>query len=269
MMTKIKKNCEKKDAEFLLLGAKAIDLDEYPNLKYIFRAGVGCDQIPIEGIQERGIELHFPTKECRDVISMTVAKFTLGWILAERSLQRTIEEWYREPVSSNKVVLIVGGAGHVGSKLMRLCQDVGIRSVPSDPKHGLFNYEEADIVTFHVPLVSYEHGTVFRDNRNLISKDILSKMKKDVVIINTSRGGIANEEDIAAFLKANPQAKYITDVYQKEPYTDECVLSEFKGTQFFGTPHIGSYSEEVREALTDTAQGLIDSIEPPEKEEEE
>lgn len=261
LMVDKKANCKDEDAELLLLGAKPVDLDNYPKLQWIFRAGVGCDAIPIEQIQERGIKLFFPSKKTRELLSVMVAKMAVGWILSERTIERSIKEWYREPTNANKKVLIVGG-GHVGEIVKQYCDGLGISRSVYDVKEYYTEpvWSQFDVITFHIPLISYEHGSVYRDNRHLVNKKFLARLKRSVVLINTSRGGIVNEEAMAAFLKDNPRAKYVTDVYEQEPYTDESPLSPYLGTQFFGSPHIGSYSEQVRAALTADVNDLISCL---------
>lgn len=258
LMADKKANCQKEDAEILLLGAKPVNMDDYPKVKYVFRAGIGSDSIPIEQIQERGIKLFFPSAKSRDVISDAVARLAVGYILHAATIDRSIEEWYREPRIGNPKVLVYG-CGHVGSRVEKMCQDLGLCVKRYDAKEGyvepaLYHY---DIISFHVPLMAYEHGSVHMDNRHLINSKFLDKCKSGAALINTSRGGIANEADIAEWLSCNPRGKYLSDCFETEPYTPDCPLHPYQGKQCRFTPHIASYTQEVRGCLTDDVNAII------------
>ena len=74
-------------------------------------------------------------------------------------------------------------------------------------------FEEADVISLHVPLTKKTYG--------MISKKEMMKMKKNACIINTSRGGVVNETDLTSILKVNPNFKAAIDVFEEEPYTGE------------------------------------------------
>lgn len=264
LMVDKKSNCEKYEAELLLLGAKPVDWDAYPKLKYVFRAGVGCDNIDVYDIRVRNLKLFFPSERTRKIISEAVAHLAFGWIMAEGAMDRRIHEWYREPRRGRKRICVVGACGNIGSLVYSLCDGLLLEVIPSDPKDPSGEYVgwgSCDIITFHIPLETYEVGCLYRNNVNFVNSEFLSKLKPTVTLINTSRGKIANEYDIAAFLQENPQAKYITDVYNEEPYTKENPLDKFYMTQFFGSPHIASYTYDVREALTKDVSDLLMRLE--------
>lgn len=263
LMVDKKSNCEKKDAELLLLGAKAVNLDEFPKLKYIYRAGIGCDKVPIGDIRDRRLKFIMPSATTREIISRSVACLAFGWIMQDRILGRSLKKWYREPCTSiwEKKILVYG-VGHVGKMVCGLCNSAALNYTAYDAKSGAEEPDlgEFDIITFHVPLICYEEGSVYRDNRHLIDIGMLARLKKNVVLINTSRGGIANEQAISSFLTENPKAKYITDVFEKEPFTTDNALAIYVDSQVYGTPHIGSYTHQVRNALTKEVQELIEKL---------
>ena len=177
-MVIVESNCKKADAELLLLGAKPVDLDEFPKLKYVFRAGVGCDAIPVGSIEERGIKLFFPSIDTRHVISKSVAYMTFGQILTERTLNTPINEWYREPCNATweKRILAVG-EGRVGAMVKKLCEDARLRVDTYEAKRDIAEpvWKTYDIITFHVPLVCYEHGSIHRDNTGMINARLLTR----------------------------------------------------------------------------------------------
>ena len=95
-------------------------------------------------------------------------------------------------------------------------------------------YAKCDVITLHVPLTS--------ETLNMISKEQLLQMKSNAILINTARGGIINEKDLAEILISGHLAGAAIDVFELEPYTgplskiDNCLL----------TAHMGSMSVDCR-----------------------
>lgn len=259
LMVDKRSNCQKEDAEILLLGAKPVNLDEYSNLKYVFRAGIGCDAVPIEQIMERQIKLFFPSMATRALLSDTVARMAVGYILTAATVDRRIEEWYREPRIGKPKILIYG-AGQVGWRVWRICRECGYEPEKYDAKRDLERpvLGRYDIISLHIPLICYEHGSVFRDNRNLVDGDFLCRFSG--VVVNTSRGGIVNESDMAEWLGTGKKNRYMTDVFAREPYTTDSPLHPYLNKQFFASPHTGSYSQEVQRALTQDVDNLLEAL---------
>ena len=95
-------------------------------------------------------------------------------------------------------------------------------------------YQRADLISLHIPLT--------RITKNMIRYDQLKSMKEDAIVINTSRGGIINEEDLAKALNEGHLSGAGVDVFEKEPYDgglryiERCLL----------TSHMGSMSVDCR-----------------------
>ena len=98
-------------------------------------------------------------------------------------------------------------------------------------------YKEADIISLHLPLT---HLT-----KNMIRKEHLQTMKPDAILINTSRGGIINEEDLYEFMQSGQLSGVAIDVFENEPYNgplkeiERCLL----------TAHMGSMSIDCRSRM--------------------
>jgi len=98
-------------------------------------------------------------------------------------------------------------------------------------------YEEADIISLHLPLT--------RLTKNMIRKEHLFTMKSDAIIINTSRGGIFNENDLYEVMQSGHLSGAAIDVYEQEPYSgplkeiERCLL----------TSHMGSMSVDCRKRM--------------------
>ena len=98
-------------------------------------------------------------------------------------------------------------------------------------------YREADIISLHLPLTL--------DTLNLITKDEISYMKSNAILINTSRGGIINEGDLCDALKSSRIYAAALDTFVDEPYSgkliglDNCLL----------TAHMGSMTSDCRASM--------------------
>jgi D-3-phosphoglycerate dehydrogenase len=114
---------------------------------------------------------------------------------------------------------------------------------------------KVDILSIHLP---YDHGTHF-----IISKQLLNKMRKSSFLINTSRGGLINENDILEKLKANEIAGYATDVLYGEPDIEKNPLVEYasKNENVIITPHIAGFTyESIEKTEYFISQKLVDTI---------
>jgi len=115
-------------------------------------------------------------------------------------------------------------------------------------------WKEADFITLHVPKN--------KDTHNLINRDTIAKMRREVKIINCSRGGIINEADLAEAIRDGQVEMAAIDVFDKEPVEDSPLLK--LGNKVVLTPHLGASTEEaqmnvavdVAEQIRDIVQGL-------------
>ena len=109
---------------------------------------------------------------------------------------------------------------------------------------------QSDILTLHCPATA--------DNRGFINKDFISKMKDGAILINTARGALLNEDDVADALKRGKLAAVAVDVVNGEPPR--------KGHPFIGlenlyiTPHIAWSTREARAVITKTSAANLKSF---------
>ena len=156
-----------------------------------------------------------------------------------------------------KNILIIG-YGRTGKSLSKILKNFSTNIFIYDPfikktpkfvkKVSLaFGLKNADIISIHTPLSL--------STKNLISKKEFSKMKKNAIIINTSRGGIINENYLDLFLKKRKILAAGIDVYENEPELN-LPLSKNKFAVF--TPHVSSSTEECRTNMSiEAAQNII------------
>lgn len=147
---------------------------------------------------------------------------------------------------TDHVVGIVG-CGHVGSQLASLLETLGVVTLLNDPPladqgdtrdfHDLDTILEADIVTLHVPYTAA--GSY--PTANLLDADLLQQMKPGSWLVNTSRGGVVNEEALKR--AAGEQGlQAVLDVWEHEPVIDTGLVAAAR----LATPHIAGYSLDAK-----------------------
>ena len=231
----------------LIAGLEPLDRDvlRHSSLKVISRCGIGLDNINLTAAKELGIVV----RNTPDAPTISVAELTIGALL---SLLRDIplanqdihhKNWTeRTGVQlSGKTVLIIG-FGRIGRYLTKLLKPFDVTLLAVDPalsgrvdgvtivtlQEGL---PQADIICLHLS-----------GSEQVIGKEEFSIMKQGVYILNATRGGIVNEDDLIEALKSKKIRGAWLDVFSQEPYSGP--LIEFP--QVILTPHAGSYTQEAR-----------------------
>ncbi len=243
-----------KDADVLVVGLQKITervLAAAGRLKVIGRCGVGLDNIDLHAAGARGI----PVVYTPGANAQTVADLTLGLMLA---LARKItqadrmtrdHQWKR--IMGNDVwgkTLGIFGLGQIGANVARRAKGFDMNVVAYDVVQNLplakdlgIEYRSkadilgiADFITLHLPLNP--------ETRGFIGDDELSAMKKTAILVNTSRGGIVDEQALYRALKEGEIAGAALDVFEPEPPV-KTPLVELDN--FIGCPHIGGITVEA------------------------
>lgn len=246
------------DFDALIAGTEPITaqvMDNAPRLKLIARVGIGLDNVDLLAARERGIAVSYTP----DAPAPAVAELAVGQMLntvrgisvADRCIRGGVWERIMGERLANLTIGIIG-TGRVGSRVLRHLQGFSPKRIlvndlkPDFNLYSLYHaefceketiYREADIITLHVPMT--------RLTRGLISAREIEMMKKSVVLINTSRGGIINEADLYEALKAKRIAAAAIDVFEKEPYAGPLATLD----NCFLTCHMGSCSKDCRSAM--------------------
>lgn len=228
-----------KDPQVIIAGLDKYNKDNInPSLRLIARVGSGIDNIDLDYCKEHNIKIIKTPQEPANA----VAEFTIGQIMyAQRKID--INMFYTKTMGtelSNRVVGVIG-YGNIGRLVVDKLEKLGCNVIWADIKHkSMYSKNEiiklSDIITLHIPLKDE-----YIDNHDFITKNELYMMKGDVILVNTSRGCIINEEDILYWLKKNPKSTYISDVFEQEPYTGP--LLDLPNVM--ATPHIASYTKEA------------------------
>jgi len=164
--------------------------------------------------------------------------------VAEYIVASLLELRKKHVLNFSEMRLGVIGIGNVGSKVVRKAQALGLEVVQNDPplaettQNLVFQPLDAifdcDIITLHVPLnKSGRHPTY-----HLVDHDFLSRLKENVILINTARGAVADNVALKNRLQSGKMREAILDVWEGEPNPDLELLARC----FIATPHIAGYS---------------------------
>ncbi len=246
-------------------------LAELPNLKLIALAATGTDKVDLESCRRRGIAVcnirNYATHTLPEHVFMLALALKRNLLRYREDVRRS--EWQKAkqfclfdyPISDlHNSTLGIVGYGALGKSVAQIGEAFGMRVLISEHKdaetvrEGRVSFEnilhESDVVSLHCPLNE--------KTRNLIGKAEFSKMKPTTVLINTSRGGLVNENDLVEALKNNVIGGAGFDVLTKEPPAEGNPLLDLDLPNFILTPHNAWASAEAMQTLADQ---LIDNIE--------
>ena len=238
-------------------------LARLPALKILAKYGVGLDNLPVEVMQTQGIHLAWQG----GVNRRSVAELTLGFmlgslrnvLLSTRQMAKGVWKNFGGTDLSGKTVGILG-CGHIGSEVLRLLQPFGCRLLVHDrlDKSLVAQQLAAKVVSLQELVANSEilsiHIPYEQSNHHLFDERLLRSMRPQSVLINTSRGGIVEEEALLKVLKEGHLAAAAMDVFAVEPATESPLLAL---DNFFATPHIGGSS---REAILAMGRAAIENL---------
>ena len=244
-------------------------IENAPNLTCVGRLGVGLDNIDLNACEEQNITV-YPALGAN---SHSVAEYVIcaSMMLLRKAYFKKNEmiagNWPRQESSGSEVygkTLGLIGFGDIAQKTRDLALGLGIKTVAYDPyldkdsnvwketkNLSLDNLLSiSDIISLHIPLS--------KETKNLIDEKKLRLIKNSSVIINTSRGGIIDENSLAKLLKENKIGGAALDVFNKEPINKENA-KKFEGLDnLILTPHIGGVTKESNERVSKMIAKKID-----------
>lgn len=241
-------------------------LEQLPELKCIARGGAGMDNIDEQFALSKGIILLNAPEGNRDA----VAEHTLGLLLGmSKNIVKSSREvanfiWEREANRGweigGKTIGIVG-YGNAGSAFSKKlsgfdCEVIAYDKFKSDFKSEFASsvsmdelLERSDVISFHVPLTP--------ETKGLLNAELIDKMKKGVVLMNTSRGKVAISEDVLNGIKRGKVKSFATDVLENEDLEnlnlkEKMILQEMiTENQVIITPHIAGWSKESYQKISE------------------
>jgi D-3-phosphoglycerate dehydrogenase len=247
----------------LVVGAALYDIA--PRLRLIVKPGSGFDEIDTDEAARRGIAV-FNTP---GVNAPAVAELTVGLLIGlvrkiplhHDDLHAT-HRWNRvQGTELYGKTLGVVGVGHVGSRVARLGGALEMAVIGCDPyidpttaAAPLTSYDDllarSDVVSFHVPLTE--------ETRGMIDARALSRLRPGAVVINMSRGEIADDAAIIAALDAGRLAGYAADVLTDEVPGMEITSPLLDHAGVLLTPHLGAWTADTDRRVCMTAVAIVE-----------
>ena len=230
-------------------------IDKATKCQIIARVGVGLDNIDQAAAKEKNIRVINAVEGAMNA----VAELVIGLMLSlAREIPRADREvrngnWIKKELMGTELrgkYLGIVGLGNIGKRLGRLARAlnmniIGYDVVPIDEEFskevGLMKADlgtllaSSDYVSLHVPLLD--------STKHLINAEKMSTMKNTSRIINTSRGGVIDEEALYEFLKDGKLGGAALDVFEGEPATSNNLATL---PNFISTPHMGAQTKEAQ-----------------------
>lgn len=259
-------------ADGLLVRAYPVTADfiaKANRLKVVARHGVGYDEVDVAALTRRGIPLTITP----DANAQSVAEHAFMLMLAlcrrllhQDRLTREGQWWETRKLSCMQLAgrtLFIIGHGRIGSRVGRIAQAFGLRTLVIDPAFapetlGAFGHEpvadvaqgleQSDIVTLHVPASD--------ETRGMVNAAFLSRMKKGAYLVNTARGDLVDEAAVLDALLSGHLAGAGIDVFRKEPVEKGRPLLSHPAA--IVTAHTAAFTDaSMRRMAIDAARSII------------
>ena len=253
------------DADIVLCNKVLITkevMDACPNIRYVGLFATGYNNVDVDYAAQKGIVVCNAGQYSTNAVAQQTFAYILDRFSRIRDYDTAVKngEWERSPAFSyfpvptselaGKTLSIVG-FGSIGRKVAEIGSAFGMnivvstRTQPKDCPYEVTDLftaaEKADVLTFHCPLTDKTAG--------IINKELLSHMKPSAMLVNTSRGGVVNETDLAQALNSGKIAAAYLDVLVKEPMSPDTPLKSAKNCVI--TPHTAWAPLETRQRLVD------------------
>jgi len=261
------------NAEILITNKTILDRDiisQLPKLKYIGVLATGYNVVDIKAVKERNIAVtnvpSYSTKSVAQMVLALILELTLNVGSHSSSVRKG--EWSENPdfsywktplIELDNLTLGIIGFGQIGREVAKLGNSFGMKVIVNtrskivDHENYIsqVTFEEifnsSDVISLHLPLTE--------QSENMITKTQLSQMKKSAFLINTSRGPLVNEDDLAEALNGNQIAGAGLDVLSTEPPSNNNPL--LKAKKCIMTPHIAWATQASRKRLMSVAVNNI------------
>ena len=253
-----------KDPSAIILRSFQLKSDDIPlSVDAIGRAGAGVNNIPIELMTDRGVPVfNAPGANANAVKELTIASLLIAArnICSARDYVRSLnldDHDIKQSIESGKKqfagielpgrTLGVIGLGSIGVNVANAALDLGMKVIGFDPKVTVNNawqlssgvkkvesikeiFQKSNAVSLHVPLV--------KETENLVNKENLILLNKHSILINFSRAGIVNSDDVIDALDKDVLSSYVCDFPEPRFLKNEKIIA---------LPHLGASTREAEE----------------------
>ena len=259
------------------------ELSASSSLKVIGRAGVGLDNIDLKSAETNGITVaNTPAASSQSVAELVLAHlFTVSRFLQLSNREMPVsgatdfgklKKSYAKGSELQGKTLGIVGIGRIGQALAKMALGLGMKVIAHDPfipevgltfdvhiygevKVSLSTISidellaQSDVISFHVPKPK---------DGSMITSSEFAKMKQGVIVINASRGGVINEDELLAALDSGKVAAAGLDVFENEPTPKAELLNH---PRISVTPHIGASTNEAQTRIgIELAEKVISAI---------
>lgn len=238
-------------------------------LMVISRNGTGIDNLPIEAVKARGITIATAgAANAPGVAELTLALIFAGLRhvpCADQGIKNGAWPRRRGRELRDRNVGIIG-CGAIGGEVARLVTALGAKALAFDPKPRALDLPaekfrwvdletaltQADIITFHCPIQA--------GGKPVLDATGLERLRPDVLIVNTARAGLVDEDALLDALASGKVDAYATDVFAEEPPSD---LALARHERVIATSHIGGFTDEsVARATSIAVENLLAVLAP-------
>ena len=232
------------EADTRLQGMDAVFVDSFPidrevmekhqQLKYIGIGATGFNHIDLVAAEELGVAVTNIPAYSTDA----VAQHAIALLLQITNRPGTYDNVETTPLTllNGKTIGIVG-YGNIGRRIGEIAKALGMEVIPysKDPEKAI----TADILSLNCPLTE--------ENRHMVNREFIGRMKDGAILINTARGGLVDEQALAEALKCGKLKAAGLDVLEKEPPDADCPLLNLENCII--TPHVAFTPKETREKI--------------------
>ena len=224
-------------------------IDKAPKLQLIIRGGVGLDNVDVDHAKSRGIQVY----NTAEASAVAVAELAFALMIAvptrivEGHMGMKEGRWLKKELERTELLgktLGMIGVGNIGTEVAKRAKAFGMTVIANDPQKDA--HDQAEMVSFEQLLARSDYISINAPltdtTRNIIRAETIGRMKDGVVIVNTARGKIVNEVDLAQALEAGKVRGYATDVWYSDPPASDSPL--LQAPNVIMTPHIGASSQE-------------------------
>ncbi len=258
------------DAQAVYTNQVSIDgglMDQCPCLEYIGVLATGYNIVDVRAAAERGITV----TNVPGYGTEAVSQFAIGLLLelcgrvGDYSRRVMEGEWLKRADQchwGSPLIQLAGktmgivGMGRIGLRTARIARALGMEILYDSPhrneeaeRDGFRRvsreelFRQADVISLHCPL--------FDGTKEMINRETIAMMKRGVLIVNTSRGGLVDEQALREGLESGQVGGAASDVAVKEPMGPDSPL--YQAPNMIVTPHIAWGTKEARQRMIDIA----------------
>ena len=226
-------------------------MDAAPSLRVISKHGSGTDTIDKEAARERGIEVRAAVGANAAAVAEQAMALLLACAKSVVQLNARMHAGHWDKATHKSIELngrTIGlvGLGAIGQRFARMCDALDMKVLGFDPYAKQLPsyiqsvdldtlYRESDVISLHCPLTA--------DNRQMINATSLAQCKKGVLLVNTARGGLVDENALLAALSSGHVAAAGLDSFEVEPMNVPHPFQQVPNLVL--SPHIGGVTSDA------------------------